>query len=84
MIFTAFESGNESSVTLVFIWSLCFISRVLICARDKAIVNTTVPTRFSNTHIDKKVPGDFGHQFYSKNARMLTFHYSSIFVLENI
>ena len=74
MIFTAFKSGTESSVTLVFISLLCFIKRVLICARDKAVVNITVPATFSNFHMYKNVPGDFGDQFYSKDARMLTFH----------
>ena len=74
MIFPAFESGTESSVTLDFISLLCFINRVLICARDKAIVNITVPARLSNPHRYKNVPEDLGDQFYSKNARMLTFY----------
>ena len=74
MIFTPFESGTESSVTLVFISLLCYINRVLICASDKAIVNVTIHARFSNPHMHKKVPGDFGDQFYSKNVRMFSFH----------
>ena len=62
MIFTAFESVNESSITLVFLSILYFMDRALICTRDKAIVKVTVPDRFINPQMHEKGPR--GHNFW--------------------
>ena len=62
MIFTAFESVNKSSVSLVFLPILYFMDRALICTRDKAIVNVTVADRFINPQVHEKGPR--GHNFW--------------------